>query len=130
MQRITDIPYYTDYYYLIESLATIKSIGLICDVPGSEDLMDGYFNGFMEIARPDMNKTLMRYMRDVLVAIIEEASSLPAGVMDCIIGQFEMYASVSISREDCDCLADSMARNPRRHLSSSQSTFATRLLTS
>lgn len=92
--------------------------------------MDGYFNGFMEIVRPDMNKTLMRYMRDVLVAIIEEASSLPTGVMDCIIGQFEMYASVSTSSESCFYLADLVARNPRRHLSSSQLTFAMRLLTS
>lgn len=95
--------------------------------------MDGYFNEFMQIARPDMNKTLMRYMRDILVAIIEEASSLPAGVMDCIIGQFEMYASVSISNEaneSCDCLTDSMARNLKRRRSSSRSTFVMKLLIS
>ncbi|OXM77000.1 sister chromatid cohesion protein PDS5 [Cryptococcus neoformans Bt63] len=125
-QRITDIPYYTDYYYLIESLATIKSIVLICDVPGSEDLMDGYFNGFMEIVRPDMNKTLMRYMRDVLVAIIEEASSLPTGVMDCIIGQFEMYASkpetpsFQLTVDVCNEVADKLKRPFYAHFSEIQ----------
>ncbi|TYJ51869.1 hypothetical protein B9479_007542 [Cryptococcus floricola] len=92
-QRITDIPYYPDYYYLIESLATIKSIVLICDVPGAEELMDGFFSGFIEIARPDMSKTLMRYMRDVLVSIIEEASTLPQGVMDSIINEFVQHSS-------------------------------------
>ncbi|XAO21334.1 hypothetical protein I312_100083 [Cryptococcus bacillisporus CA1280] len=125
-QRITDIPYYTDYYYLIESLATIKSIVLICDVPGSDDLMDGYFNEFMEIARPDMNKTLMRYMRDILVAIIEEASSLPAGVMDCIIGQFEMYASkpetpsFQLTVDVCNEVADKLKRPFYAHFSEIQ----------
>ncbi|WVQ76020.1 hypothetical protein IAR50_005656 [Cryptococcus sp. DSM 104548] len=92
-QRITDIPYYPDYYYLIESLATIKSIVLICDVPGAEGLMDDFFSGFIEIARPDMSKTLMRYMRDVLVSIIEEASTLPQGVMDSIINEFVQHSS-------------------------------------
>lgn len=81
-----DIFYYMDYYYFIESFVMIKSIVLICDVFGFEDLMDGYFNGFMEIVRFDMNKILMRYMRDVLVVIIEEVSFLLVGVMDCIIG--------------------------------------------
>lgn len=43
--------YYTEYYYLIESLATIRIVILACDVPGSDELVAGFFNGFCEISR-------------------------------------------------------------------------------
>jgi sister-chromatid-cohesion protein PDS5 len=42
-----------------------------------------------------MSKTLVRHLRDILVALIEEASPIPSGVMDCIIAQFEAQAHVS-----------------------------------
>jgi sister-chromatid-cohesion protein PDS5 len=50
-QRITDVAYYTEYYYLIESLATIKSVILACDVPGGDELVTGFFEGFAEVVR-------------------------------------------------------------------------------
>ena len=50
-QRVTDIPYYTEYCYLLESLATIKSVVLACDVPGGEELVTGFFEGFVQIVR-------------------------------------------------------------------------------
>lgn len=43
--------YYTEYYYLIESLATIRSVILACDVPGGEELVSGFFEGFAEVVR-------------------------------------------------------------------------------
>lgn len=49
--RITEIPYYQEYCYLLESLATIKSIVLVADVPRSEQLMVDFFEGFMKIVR-------------------------------------------------------------------------------
>ncbi|WVQ83257.1 hypothetical protein IAT38_005396 [Cryptococcus sp. DSM 104549] len=125
-QRITDVPYYTEYYHLIENLATIKSVVLVCDVPGAEELMELYFTGFMEMARPDMNKTLMRFMRDILVAIIEEAASLPAGVMDCLVSQFENYASkpdtpsFQLTVDVCNEVADKLKRPFYAHFSEIQ----------
>ena len=50
-QLITDVAYYTEYYYLIESLATIKSVILACDVPGGDELVTGFFDGFADIVR-------------------------------------------------------------------------------
>lgn len=49
------------------------------------------------IVRPDMSKTLIRHMRDILVALIEEASPIPSGVMDCIIARFEAQVEVSLA---------------------------------
>nr|XP_019008459.1 uncharacterized protein I206_07018 [Kwoniella pini CBS 10737]OCF47240.1 hypothetical protein I206_07018 [Kwoniella pini CBS 10737] len=125
-QRVTDIPYYSEYYHLVESLATIKSVVLVCDVPDSDMLMEGFFNGFMEIVRPDMNKTLIRYLRDILVALIEEASQLPQGVMDCLISQFENYASrpevlsFQLTVDVCNQVADKLKRPIYAHFSEIQ----------
>lgn len=37
--------------YLLDSLATIKSIVLICDLPGADDLITTYFESFVDIVR-------------------------------------------------------------------------------
>lgn len=50
-QRITEVPFYSEYYYLLDSLANIKSIVLACDVPGGDDIVTGFFEGFLEIVR-------------------------------------------------------------------------------
>lgn len=49
--RITDVPYHAEYCYLIDSLATIKSIVLICDLPGADDLITTYFESILEVVR-------------------------------------------------------------------------------
>lgn len=49
--RITDVPYYPEYCHLIESLASIKSVVIIVDLPSADDLITQYFTGFCEIAR-------------------------------------------------------------------------------
>ncbi|WWD07643.1 hypothetical protein V865_005744 [Kwoniella europaea PYCC6329] len=125
-QRVTDIPYYTEYYHLIESLATIKSIALICDVPESDTLTEGFFTGFLNIIRPDMNKTLIRHLRDILVSLIEEAHQIPQGVMDCLISQFENYASrpevlsFQLTVDVCNQVADRLKRPIYAHFSEIQ----------
>ena len=48
--------------------------------------------------RPDMSKNLIRHMYDILSALIEEAPAIPAGVMDCIISQFEKQQAKEVSR--------------------------------
>jgi len=50
-QRVTEVPYYNEYCYLLESLATIKSASLACDVPDSEEILTGFFDGFTEVVR-------------------------------------------------------------------------------
>ena len=50
-QRVTDVAYYTEYCYLLESLATIKSIVIACDVPGGDAITTSYFQSFCEIVR-------------------------------------------------------------------------------
>lgn len=51
VQRITDVPYYNEYYYLLESLATIKSVCLVTDLPESDGMILEFFEGFFSIVR-------------------------------------------------------------------------------
>ena len=44
-----------------------------------------------------MSKNLIRHMYDILAVLIEEANSIPAGVMDCIINQFERQKDKEVS---------------------------------
>ncbi|KAI5453422.1 Sister chromatid cohesion protein pds5 [Naganishia albida] len=85
--RITDIPYYTEYYYVLESLATIKSVCLIPNVEGAEGLLLEYVQGMLSIARPDISKTLLRFLQDIIVSLVEESDKMPEGVLDCLLGQ-------------------------------------------
>ncbi|GMK53875.1 hypothetical protein CspeluHIS016_0104610 [Cutaneotrichosporon spelunceum] len=91
--RITDAPYYTEYCHLIESLAQIKSVVIIVDLPSADDLITRYFEGVCEIARADMNKSLLRNLVSILVELLLESERAPSGVMDVIIKQFETYGS-------------------------------------
>ncbi|TXT14456.1 uncharacterized protein COLE_00649 [Cutaneotrichosporon oleaginosum] len=91
--RITDAPYYTEYCHLIESLAQIKSVVIIVDLPSADDLITRYFEGFCEIARSDMNKSLLRNLVSILVELLMESEKAPPGVMSLIISQFEQYGS-------------------------------------
>ncbi|WVQ98079.1 hypothetical protein IAU59_005201 [Kwoniella sp. CBS 9459] len=125
-QKITDVPYYSEYYHFIESLATIKSIVLVCDLPEADQLIQGFFTGFMDIVRPDMNKVLIRHLRDILVALVEESTSIPSGVMDCLIEQFELFAgkpdvlSFQLTVDVCNQVADKLKRPIYAHFSEIQ----------
>ncbi|WOO80532.1 Sister chromatid cohesion protein pds5 [Vanrija pseudolonga] len=91
--RITEIPYYNEYVYLLDSLATIKSIVLICDLPGADDLITTYFESFVDIVRPDMSKNLIRHLSSILTEVLNETESVPSGVMESIFSQFETHGS-------------------------------------
>lgn len=49
--RITEIPYYTEYSTLLDNLASVKSVVIIVDLPGAEDMITTYFESFVEVVR-------------------------------------------------------------------------------
>ncbi len=86
--RGSDFPYYNEYFHLLESLSTVKSVVLICDLPNSEELMVDIFRDFFALVRHDLSKKIELHMADILVALIDEATSLPSELMDIIMAQF------------------------------------------
>ncbi|KAH9039613.1 armadillo-type protein [Lactarius pseudohatsudake] len=86
--RGSDFPYYNEYFHLLESLSTVKSVVLVCDLPNSEELMVDIFRDLFALVRHDLSKKIELHMADILVALIDEATSLPSELMDIIMAQF------------------------------------------
>ncbi|PWW77887.1 hypothetical protein C7212DRAFT_356749 [Tuber magnatum] len=81
-------PYYQQYLYLLESLASVKSVVLISDIPNSEAITLKIFTTFFDLAKPDGPKNVEYQMTDILIQLIEECNSLPTEVVDIIVAQF------------------------------------------
>ncbi|ORX33887.1 armadillo-type protein [Kockovaella imperatae] len=123
-QRITDIAYYTEYVYLIESLATIKSVVLACDAANGDDIVHGFFETFVQIVRPDMSKGLIRHLVTILSVVIEEGGAVPPDVMSIIIEQFESKtqpdAAFQLIIDVCNATSDKLQRPVLAHFTEIQ----------
>lgn len=83
-----DSPYYNEYFHLLESLSTVKSVVLVCDLPQADELMVQIFRDFFGLVRNDLAKNIEMFMADILIALIDECQSLPNDVLDAIMAQF------------------------------------------
>lgn len=46
-----------------------------------------------------MSKNLLRFMHEILTALIEESATLPEGVLEVLLNQLDAYAEVSFRIE-------------------------------
>ncbi|KAI0747029.1 armadillo-type protein [Daedaleopsis nitida] len=83
-----DSAYYNEYFHLLESLSTVKSVVLVCDLPNGDELMVDIFRDFFGLVRRDLAKKIEIFMADILVALIDECQSLPSEVLETIMAQF------------------------------------------
>lgn len=83
-----DSSYYNEYFHLLESLSTVKSVVLVCDLPHAEELMVMIFRDFFGLVRRDLAKKIEMFMADILIALIDECQALPSDVLDAIMSQF------------------------------------------
>jgi sister-chromatid-cohesion protein PDS5 len=95
--KSTDTPYYNQYFHLLESLSTVKSVVLVCDLPKSDDLVEQFFKDFFKLVRFDLSKKIELFMADILVAIVDECQSIPSGVLTTLLAQFMDTQLVSSS---------------------------------
>ena len=84
----TDAPYYNEYFHLLESLSTVKSVVLVCDLPHADELMSEMFRDFFGLVRRDLAKKIEFFIAEILVGLIDECPSLPSDVLDTIMAQF------------------------------------------
>lgn len=84
----TDEPYYNEYFHLLESLSTVKSVVLVCDLPSSDELLHEIFKNLFTIVKRDFTKKIEIFMADILAALIDECTSLPNDVLEVIMAQF------------------------------------------
>jgi sister-chromatid-cohesion protein PDS5 len=92
-----DSSYYNEYFHLLESLSTVKSVVLVCDLPNADELMVDIFRDFFALVRRDLAKKIEMFMADILVALIDECQSLPSEVLETIMSQFMDKNAVRLS---------------------------------
>ncbi|KAJ1970495.1 Sister chromatid cohesion protein pds5, partial [Dimargaris xerosporica] len=81
-------PHAALYFYLLESLSTVKSVVLAVDLDRPEELVTEFFRLFFEVIRPDQSRNLQLCMMDILQQLVEEAPTVPQEVVDIILAQF------------------------------------------
>ncbi|MCJ1248046.1 hypothetical protein MMC30_005261 [Trapelia coarctata] len=88
--------YNAQHIYVLQSLAQVKSIILITDLPGSEPLFLHLFTSFFDILSgsskastgEQLSKNVEYNMTAILVVMVDESPSLPQEAVDTIVAQF------------------------------------------
>ncbi|KAJ6484326.1 armadillo-type protein [Mycena vitilis] len=113
----SDSPYYTEYFHLLESLSTVKSVVLVCDLPNADELMVQIFRDFFQLVRRDLAKKIEMFLSDILVALIDECQVLPAEVLETIMAQFMdknarlEQPAYRLAVQVCNSTADKLTRH-------------------
>lgn len=91
----SDSPYYNEYFHLLESLSTVKSVVLVCDLPQADELMSSIFHELFGLVKQNLAKNIEIFISDILIALIEECQMLPSDVLDILMAQFMDNNAVS-----------------------------------
>jgi sister-chromatid-cohesion protein PDS5 len=89
-------PYNSQHMYILRSLAEWKSILLINEIPGSEQLTSALFTTCFDVlsgpAKSDngeeLSKSVEHNMTEVLSTVIDEAAAVTHDVVDVVVAQF------------------------------------------
>ncbi|KAH9941134.1 armadillo-type protein [Epithele typhae] len=112
-----DSAYYNEYFHLLESLSTVKSVVLVCDLPNGDELMVDIFRDFFGLVRRDLAKKIELFMADILIALIDECSALPSEVLEVIMAQFTdknakmEQPSYRLAVQVCNATSDKLQRH-------------------
>ena len=88
--------YNSQHLFVLSSLAQVKSIVLLTDVPDSDKLMMNLFTTFFDILAnatksstgEQIGKSVEFNMTGILTTMVDESASLPPEVVDVIVAQF------------------------------------------
>ncbi|KAK7969196.1 smad nuclear-interacting protein 1 [Apiospora saccharicola] len=89
-------PYSKQHKYVLMSLADVKSILLVNDLPNAEDLLlvlfssvfDGISGAAKSTSGEQVAKDVEYHMTEILVTLVDEGQGLPPAVLDVIMAQF------------------------------------------
>ncbi|KAL9104978.1 MAG: hypothetical protein Q9163_000150 [Psora crenata] len=92
----TSDAYHQQHLYVLNSLAQVKSIVLLADIPDSEKLTINLFTTFFDILAgskrsstgEELGKSVEFHMTAILIIMVDESASLPPEVIDVIVAQF------------------------------------------
>lgn len=81
-------PNQPEHFYVVDSLASVKSIVLVCDLDQADSLLTRIFNTVFETVSSQTPKNVSLALSDVLLALLDEAATIPTGVVEAIVSQF------------------------------------------
>lgn len=121
--------YNNQHLYVLNSLAQVKSIVLLADIPSADPMIKSVFSICFDVisgsskASPgeDMQKNVEINMTQLLVCLVDESQTLPPEVVDIIVAQF--------LRTDPKALSGAGSRNKKHEVvDEKQSTLILRQL--
>ncbi|KAL9028362.1 MAG: hypothetical protein Q9196_003267 [Gyalolechia fulgens] len=122
--------YNNQHLYVLNSLAQVKSIVLLADIPSADAMIKNVFAICFDVisgsskASPgeDMQKNVEINMTQLLVCLVDESQTLPPEVVDIIVAQF--------LRTDPKALGGEGGKNKKKHevVNEKQSTLVLRQL--
>lgn len=80
---------YRFYFYLLESLSTVKSIIIVADLSDAESLLSTIFATFFDLATRHLPRNAQVCLTDLLIQLLEEIGSLPQDAVELVLEQFE-----------------------------------------
>ncbi|PLW44610.1 hypothetical protein PCASD_05126 [Puccinia coronata f. sp. avenae] len=83
-------PNQAHYLHLLESLSTVQSIVLVCDVPQSQELITEIFNVLFKMVTTEMSQNFLLLFADLCVQIINASSPIiPPTIVTLLLEQFK-----------------------------------------
>ncbi|KAF2763392.1 sister chromatid cohesion and DNA repair protein [Pseudovirgaria hyperparasitica] len=89
-------PYDSQHKYVLRSLAEVKSVVILADIRGTEQLLTQMFTACFDvlsgpskaISGEDLSKNVEHHMTIILSVLADETDDLPTGAIDVILAQF------------------------------------------
>ncbi|KAJ9639413.1 Sister chromatid cohesion protein pds5 [Coniosporium tulheliwenetii] len=136
-------PYNNQHIYVLKSLAEVKSIVLLTDIPSSSNLILHLFTACFDVLSTpskaengeELSKNVEHHMTAVLATLVDESQGLPAEVVDVILAQFlradpramsgestlllkEAPPAYNMAKNICNACPEKMARYISQYFSS------------
>ncbi|KAI8992505.1 armadillo-type protein [Pilobolus umbonatus] len=91
-----ETPDFEYYFYLLESLATVKSIIIVADLDNPEEIVSPIFYEFFNVAsKSNTARNVQLCMTDILIQLIADVGALSQESMELILEQFGKYTKTS-----------------------------------
>ncbi|KAI7872829.1 armadillo-type protein [Spinellus fusiger] len=123
----TKDPNFHHFFYLLESLSTVKSIIIIADLDNAEQLSAQLFTDFFSAISVNMPRNVQVCMTDILIQLVEEVGALSQEVIELILDQFlakEKGASYTMALDICFACTDIFQRRVCQHFTDTLMAFS------
>ncbi|GAA5836905.1 hypothetical protein JCM9279_007697 [Rhodotorula babjevae] len=109
-------PHQAEYFFVVDSLASVKSVVLVCDLDAADDLIERVFREAFDTISTSSPKNVELALCDILLALLEEVPNVPTPVTDILTAQFlpraikQRPAAHRLATEVCRGATDKLQR--------------------